>query len=79
MSPEEKAKELVEKYRGVAHSDFHNQTGYDEAQREENQKQCALIAVDEILKENERINLGGEFPTPLTNYWQEVKKEIEKL
>jgi hypothetical protein len=72
MSPEEKAKELVEKYRGVAHSDFQNQTGYDEAQREENQKQCALIAVDEIL---------SLFVTVCedTRYWTIVKKEIEKL
>jgi hypothetical protein len=73
MTPQEKAKELVEKYRGVAHSDFHNQTGYDEAQREENQKQCALIAVDEIL---------GQFkwrPKDSLSYWEEVKQEIEKL
>ena len=42
-------------------------------------KQCALIAVDEILKENERINLGGAFPTPLTEYWQQVKTEINNI
>jgi len=33
-------------------------------------KQCALIAVDEILETN---------PYKARNYWQEVKKEIEKL
>jgi hypothetical protein len=33
-------------------------------------KQCALIAVDEILKTN---------PYKARNYWQEVKTEIEKL
>jgi hypothetical protein len=33
-------------------------------------KQCALIAVDEILKIN---------PYKARNYWQEVKTEIEKL
>jgi hypothetical protein len=32
-------------------------------------KQCALIAVDEI------ISLVGRY----SNYWQEVKQEIEKL
>ena len=35
----------------------------------ENAKQCALIAVDEILKE----------VVLTTMYWQEVKQEIEKL
>ena len=33
-------------------------------------KECALIAVDEILKTN---------PYKARNYWQEVKTEIEKL
>tara|TARA_R110002153_G_scaffold256860_4_gene415848 strand:- start:446 stop:667 length:222 start_codon:yes stop_codon:yes gene_type:complete len=42
-------------------------------------KKCAFICVYEILKENKRINLGGAFPTPLTEYWKEVKQEIEKL
>ena len=70
MSPKEKALELYWKY---------IQLVADGSHPEENAKDCALIAVDEILKENKRINLGGEFPTPLTNYWQEVKKELEKL
>jgi hypothetical protein len=33
-------------------------------------KDCALIAVDEILETN---------PYKARNYWQEVKKEIELL
>ena len=77
MTPQEKAKELVEKYRGVAHSDFHNQTGYDEAQREENQKQCALIAVDEILEE--ALGLDDNDYQSKFDYWLKVKQEIEKL
>jgi hypothetical protein len=39
-------------------------------------KQCALIAVDEILNDYEefpyKIQLGKD-------YWQEVKQELEKL
>lgn len=35
-------------------------------------KQCALIAVDEILNKLIGDNL-------VVNYWQEVKQEIEKL
>ena len=72
MTAAEKAKELVDKFAKEAWS-FHENTkwGYD--------KQCALICVDEIIKENERINEGGAFPTPLTEYWKEVKQEIIKL
>ena len=69
MTAKEKALELVSK---MCLLDY----------RDENiiiAKQCALICVDEILKENERINQGGLFPTPLTGYWREVKQEINKL
>ena len=78
ISPKDKAEELVEKYRGVAHSDFHNQTGYDEAQREENQKQCALIAVDEIL-DDDVFDMSEELFEGRIQYWEKVKQEIEKL
>jgi hypothetical protein len=40
-------------------------------------KQCALIAVDEMLKELEDID-DGQTMMPY-GYWQEVKTEIEKL
>ena len=58
MTPKEKAIELVE--------DMHDapEMGYNE-----HAKQCALIAVDEILS-------IGCIEVP---YWYEVKKEIEKL
>jgi hypothetical protein len=77
MTAKEKAEELVNVYRVLLMDD-----GEDYGQEilvSMLSRQCALIAVDEILKENKRINLGGEFPTPLTNYWQEVKKEILAL
>jgi hypothetical protein len=57
---------------------------------EEDAKQCALIAVDEIIKSREDdrhfddtlSSTGSEYytahPMYLT-YWQEVKQEIEKL
>ena len=39
-------------------------------------KQCALIAVDEILNVTAGLNgwIGG-----FQSYWEEVKQEIEKL
>jgi hypothetical protein len=57
MTPKEKALDLVE--------DMFNcpETGYNEHKIE-----CALVAVDEILKL--RVNIP---------YWQEVKQEIKKL
>lgn len=38
---------------------------------------CALIAVDEIIKSHYKL-LGGVNNTTY-KYWQEVKKEIQKL
>lgn len=36
-------------------------------------KQCALIAVDEIIKDKKMFNQIS------VEYWEEVKQEIEKL
>jgi hypothetical protein len=66
MTPKEKAKELVNKY----YSDKCFNGNYAE---DYNAKQCALIAVDEILKVS--ISYAGKD----YEYWQEVKQEIEKL
>ena len=64
MTPKEKAKKLVNKYLQI----------YDG--RVTQAKQCALIAVDEILKDRERLNDAFFY---CGDYWQEVKQEIEKL
>jgi hypothetical protein len=64
MTPKEKAKELIDKYEFVY---IQNYTSMFEV------KQCALIAVDEILKRNEPIQ--GHF----WDYWEEVKHEINNL
>jgi hypothetical protein len=44
-------------------------------------KKSAIIAVDEILNNNNKIpgNINGLHIIENTEYWQEVKKEIEKL
>jgi hypothetical protein len=59
MTPKEKAIDLVE--------DMHDapEMGYNE-----HAKQCALIAVDELIKSVSDVNSW---------YWEEVKEEIEKL
>ena len=66
MTPKEKAIELVDKYGTYVVM----WTGGIEVERQ-NCKQCALIAVDEILK-----LLSNDIGL---YYWQEVKTELEKL
>lgn len=66
MTPKEKAKELFDKFMTPIDGLHKYPMCYDTA------KQCALIAVDEIL------NLPFETESE-RKYWQEVKKEINLL
>jgi len=82
MTPKEKAEDLVDKYKyfvsGYIGSSFLTGTEYPE-QILSHAKQCALIAVEEI------INLFDDSLQPylmnLMNkkYWLEVKQEINNL
>ena len=76
MTPKEKAKELVDKYSTYVVM----WTGGVEVERQ-NVKQCALIAVDEILEYIPKFEYGQGEKTTTTeyDYLQEVKQEIEKL
>lgn len=75
MTPKEKAQELVDK--------FCKQTRWKMGQEDyiKRAKQCALIAVDEILKVLNPENWGLEMDSAFESmeYWQKVKKEIEAL
>jgi hypothetical protein len=73
MTPKEKAKELVDKM-NVIH--YLKGNGLPVSMHNNQIKQCALIAVDELIEEEEKYNNGTFYPS---NYWQEVKQEIEKL
>jgi regulator of PEP synthase PpsR (kinase-PPPase family) len=65
MTPQEKANELYSKYDDLLNKDFSNPIVFD------NQiKQCALIAVDEISKHCYEV---------MKPFWEEVKQEIENL
>ena len=74
MRPQEKAKELVDMYLQYVEA-------FSCKQQDENAKQCALIAVDEILKldvfdcNEDWSNEDGD----TREYWEEVKQEIEKI
>lgn len=74
MTPTEKAKQLVDRFyymlpNNGSYSGINNvESRYYEA------KQCALIAVDEIVKSKPYWDTQEEF-----EYWEEVKDEIIKL
>ena len=83
MTPKEKAIQLVAKYKSQS---FGITTNFQHF------KQCALIAVDEILKsyphtfdlDKEYLNDKSEIfilknTRPDITWWLEVKQEIEKL
>lgn len=84
MTPKEKANELVSKYKNAPF----NCTDCDMPFCDipctrlslEESKQCALIAVDEILQNvyDDRATIGRQNLTD-KEYWKQVKQEIEKL
>ena len=73
MTPKEKAIELINKYNLII---------LDTALGGSNKKvkQCAFIAVDEIIKiaPNDISIFGTDFLT-IKEYWQRVKEEIQNL
>jgi hypothetical protein len=68
MTPKEKAEDLLSKY-------------YFQVQTLDKQKQCALIAVDQIILEQCKSSelKDARYQDERIHYWQEVKQEIEKL
>jgi hypothetical protein len=84
MTPKEKARELVKKY-FFYFPEFRNEKEYD--YNEDKAKECALIAVDELIRfEKASINLMNDFMKVVNlgferkgYYYEEVKQEIEKL
>ena len=97
MTPKEKAQELVKLYFNIVSSSedgntyinnynqtnrhlFHQRINFE---RTEKSKQCALIAIDEVMN---TINFQPMFidlqtmQTMLSyEYWERVKQEIEKI
>ncbi|MEN9326938.1 MAG: hypothetical protein RI943_1371 [Bacteroidota bacterium] len=70
MTQKEKAEELINKF--IPHTKvFHEVLGWEEYI--DSAKECALIAVDEILK------VAFYSTDKIYNYYIEVKQEIERL
>jgi hypothetical protein len=73
MTAKEKAIELVDKYYHLFSVELENTICIYEA------KHCALIAVDEILDAITFNMYDEEEYNKVNDYWEQVKKEIEKL
>ena len=73
MTPKEKAQELYNIYEQLGR-DFTRGVSMNEFAIE-----CAVIAVDEIIKSNPHSNPMNTYGFSTMAYWQEVKHEIEKL
>jgi hypothetical protein len=69
MTPKEKAEQIVE---SMSYS-------CRECDYEAKAKQCALIAVDEILNLKHIVTLRRNMHEMELEFWQEVKQEIEAL
>lgn len=69
MIPKEKAIELVNKFRKYTDGTDEDDR-FSPAIEKENAKQCALIAVDELIYNSYQV---------MKPFWEEVKQEIEKL
>jgi len=91
MTPKEKAIELVDKF--MEHTVEWDQVTEYAFDSEHHAKQCALIAVDEIIKERyfhidhyNQTNLKYHIELELSSrlqatriYWKQVKQEINNL
>jgi hypothetical protein len=72
MTPKEKAEEICRKM--LFQIEWNAQPSVVKGAA----KQCALIAVDEIIQSNPCKLDGFEYERN-TKYWEDVKQEIEKL
>ncbi len=69
MTPKAKAEELISKF-------IYPQRAFNELSKMKVAKECALICVDELIKD---CTVYNPSPTPRFDYWQEVKSEIKAL
>jgi hypothetical protein len=71
MKPKEKAEELVKLYAKLI---------WDEKEfKMELYKQCALIAVNELISSHNKWDDYAQTNSEEYYYWQEIKKELELL
>ena len=72
MRPKEKANKIFSKMHNEVYESYGTEIGFIS-------KQCALIAVGEMLNEYPSQVPKDSYEMERHLYWQEVKKELEKL
>ena len=72
MTPKEKANEIFSKMYNEVYDSYGTEIGFIA-------KQCALIAVNEIINSNPHSNPLNTEVYSTMEWWQEVKQEIKKL
>jgi hypothetical protein len=78
MTPKQKAKELINRFYISFPLDDFNKERYIFVKK--HAKNCALIAVDEIINISlPSSEYGGVITDNTIEYWQEVKQEIQEL
>jgi hypothetical protein len=81
MTAKEKALSLFDWYYSAICDLIPVADGYERASRynavKPKAKQCALIAVDEIISSHYKIFIGVN--NSILDYWTDVKREIKKL
>lgn len=76
MTPKEKAEKLFNKF--IIIDDLSDSTG-NSLYFNAHAKQCAIVAVDEILLIAPEMHMEGFGNLTIREYYKKVKKEIEKL
>ena len=76
MTPKQKAIDLVDKFNDYTVKAIKYYADGKMKECKEDAKECALIAVEELIEQQNRYNNGSFYPS---KYWTEVKEEIEKL
>ena len=82
MTPKEKAIELVDKFNNHTVKELVYLKNGKVIEGKTEAKQCALIAVDEMINYFSKESFMMAYPEIAISeleYWQEVKQEIEKL
>jgi hypothetical protein len=79
MTAKEKAQELFNKFADIEHlgvyGEYDGTWEWSSSLWRQQAKECALIAVEEVMVYLDQIML----PNPFKQYWNEVKHEIKKL
>ena len=76
MTPEEKAKELVERFMPICYVPWMG--GDNEATQEYAAKEAATICVDELIKHTHSCDIF-ELYDHSYEYWEQVKQSIQAL